>query len=191
MAKKEEIIEKYTKKASARILAEVLKVNPKASKLTTLDQAFVILMTHWDLELGIINKLNQPTKVSLYRDETIPAEWEFENGWDEKQGDFDWNTIYKEVLEDIIKRRLYKRPKLGKKAQKKYDEEVANKKAIREAESKPVEVEKPKVSLVELKQQRGILSSKISYWRKTKRSESEIAVLEAQLNKIKEQIKNY
>ena len=97
----------------------------------------------------------------------------------------------KEVLEDIIKRRLYKRSKLGKKAQKKYDEEVANKKAIREAESKHVEVEKPKVSLVELKQQRSILSSKISYWRKTKRSESEIAVLEAQLNKIKEQIKNY
>lgn len=191
MAKKEEIIEKYTKKATARILAEVLKVNPKASKLTTLDQAFVILMTHWDMELGIINKLHQPTKVSLYRDEEIPAEWEFENGWDEKQGDFDWNTIYKEVLEDIIKRRLYKRPKLGKKAQKKYDEELAKKKAIREAESKPVEIEKPKVSLVELKQQRGILSSKISYWRKTKRPESDIAVLESKLNEIKEQIKNY
>lgn len=191
MVKKEDIIEKYTKKASARILAEVLKVNPKASKLTTLDQAFVILMTHWDMELGLITKLHQPTKVLLYRDENIPTEWEFENGWNEKQGDFDWNTIYKVVLEDVIKRRLYKRPKLGKKAQKKYDEEVANKKAIREAESKQVETEKPKVSLVELKQQRGILSSKISYWRKTKRTESEIAILEVQLNKIKEQIKNY
>ena len=36
--------EKYTKKATAKIIAEVLKLNPKASKLTSLDQAFVLLM---------------------------------------------------------------------------------------------------------------------------------------------------
>ena len=191
MAKKEEIIEKYTKKATARILAEVLKVNPKASNLTTLDQAFVILMTHWDLELGIINKLNQPTKVSLYRDETIPAEWEFENGWDEKQGDFDWNTIYKEVLEDIIKRRLYKRPKLGKKAQKKYDEEVAK---LKEEKVKAAEAEAKqgeKVPFEILKQKRNQLSSKITNWKKAKREPNEIAELQKQLDEVKLQIKNY
>lgn len=191
MTKKEEPIEKYTKKATAIIISEVLKINPKASKLTTLDQAFVILMTQWDMEIGIVTKLNQPTKVSLYRDEEIPAEWDFENGWDEKQGDYDWNTIYREVLEDIIKRRLYKRPKLGKRAQKQKDEQLAKIKAEKaKIENKKLEQE-PKVPLIKLKQQRGILSSKINYWKKTKRSTTEIAALEIELNNIKEQIKNY
>jgi hypothetical protein len=46
-------------------------------------------------------------------------EWSFENAWDDKQGDYDWNRIYKEVLEDIIKKKLYKRPKVSKRSKKK------------------------------------------------------------------------
>ena len=114
-------MEKYTKKATAKIIAEVLKLNPKASKLTTLDQAFVILMEHWDMELGLMTKLNEPTIATLYKDEEVPMEWSFENAWDDKQGDYDWNRIYKEVLEDIIKKKLYKRPKTGKRSKKKTD----------------------------------------------------------------------
>ena len=89
-------MEKYTKKATAKIFAEVLKVDPKASKLTSLDQAYVILMSHWDMELSIYKPLHELTKVALFRDDLIVKEWKFENGWDDKEGDFDWNTIYKD-----------------------------------------------------------------------------------------------
>jgi hypothetical protein len=186
--------EKYTKKATAKIIAEVLKLNPKASKLTSLDQAFVLLMTHWDMELSLLSKLNEPTKAILYRDDDTPYEWLFENAWNDKEGDYDWNTIYKTVLEDIIKKKLYKRPKLGKRAQKKYEEEIAKKKAEREArevEENKVEVETSKVSLVELRTQRGQLYAKISNWKKQKKDPNVIAAMEVQLEEIKKQIKEY
>lgn len=186
--------EKYTKKATAKIINEVLKLNPKASKLTTLDQAFVILMEYWDMELGIITKLHQPTVVTLYRDDDTPFEWSFENAWVDKEGDYDWSRIYKEVLEDIIKKKLYKRPKLGKRAQKKHDEEVAKKKAKREAEEakeNEVIIENPKVSLVELRTQRSQLSAKISNWKKQKKDPNTLIVMEKQLEEIKKQIKEY
>lgn len=111
--------EKYTKKATAKIIAEVLKLDPKASKLTTLDQAFVILMEHWNMEIGLLTKLNEPTKVTLYRDDDTPYEWSFDDAWIDKEGDYDWNRIYKGVLEDIIKQKLYKRPKVSKRSKKK------------------------------------------------------------------------
>lgn len=109
--------EKYTKKATAKIISEVLKIDPKASKLTSLDQAFVILMTHWDMELsvGLTNKI---TSCSLYRNEEVVYEWLFDQSvqvWMDNMGDWDWNIIYKTVLEDIIKNKLYKPAKKRKK----------------------------------------------------------------------------
>lgn len=187
--------EKYTKKATAKIIAEVLKLNPKASKLTSLDQAFVLLMTHWDMELGLLSKLNEPTKATLYRDDDTPYEWSFENAWDDKEGDYDWNTIYKTVLEDIIKKKLYKRPKLGKRAQKKYEEEVAKKKAEREAreveENKVPEPPKSLPTLQELRKQRDNLSVKLYDWKKKNKDPQVIAEAERQLEELKHQIKNY
>lgn len=187
--------EKYTKKATAKIIAEVLKLNPKASKLTSLDQAFVLLMTHWDMELSLLSKLNEPTKAILYRDDDTPYEWSFENAWIDKEGDYDWNTIYKTVLEDIIKKKLYKRPKLGKRAQKKYEEEVAKKKAEREAreveEDKVPEPPKSLPTLQELRKRRGHLSAKLWDWKKKNKDPQAIAEAERQLNELKQQIKNY
>ena len=180
-------MEKYTKKATAKIFAEVLKVDPKASKLTSLDQAYVILMTHWDLELSIYKPLREPTKVALFRDDLIVKEWKFENGWDDKEGDFDWNTIYKDTLEDIIKHKLYKRPKLGKRAQKKYEEEVAKAKVELEKQEKiedipPIKPE-PELSLEQLKKKKDNISAKLSMW---KRKGKDVTELQKEYDEIKE-----
>ena len=113
--------EKYTKKASARILKEVLKFQPKSSVNTSYNQAFEILMEEWDLTLGIEthNKTkNTDTICTLYKDDEIATTWTLQNIWDEKNMDWDWNTLYKTVMEDIIKRRLYKRPKTPKRLKK-------------------------------------------------------------------------
>lgn len=104
---------KYTKKASARIIKEVQKINPNAPLTTTFDQAFVLLMTTWDMELGV-DTTNTVTTCAIYRDGSIVHTMKFDNVWDDKIGDWNWNVIYKDVLEHIIKTRMYKRPKIGK-----------------------------------------------------------------------------
>lgn len=194
MAKQIKPKEKYTRKATARILKEILKFMPKIPGNTSLDQAFVILMDYWDMELSISLKYNQQnTKCQLYRDEETVKEWEFDNSivWIEKDGDWDWNIIYKDVLEDIIKLKLYKRPKLGKKAQKIQDEKIAKLKIEKlkaaEAEAKKDE----KIPFEILKQKRNQLSSKLTNWKKAKRNPDEIAELKKQLDEVKLQIKNY
>ena len=104
---------KYTKKATARIIKEVQKINPKAPLTTTFDQAFVLLMTTWDMELGV-ETTNTSTTCAISRDGSVVHTMEFDNVWDDKIGDWNWNVIYKDVLEHIIKTRMYKRPKISK-----------------------------------------------------------------------------
>lgn len=185
MTKQVKPTEKYTRKASARIIKEILKFMPKISGNTTFDQAFVILMDYWDLELSITLKHNQPTNCQLYRDEETVKDWEFDNSvvWIEKDGDWDWNIIYKTILEDIIKLKLYKRPKISKRAQKKQEEKVK----VTEVEAKLNE----KVSIEVLKQKRNQLSSKLTNWKKANRDPNEIAELQKQLDEVKLHIKNY
>lgn len=179
--------EKYTKKATARIITEVLKLNPKVSKLTTLDQAYTMLMEAWDIELSI-GESNGITNCSLYRDDFIVYNWEFENIFDYKIGDWDWDVIYKKVLEDIIKNKLYKRPKLTKKKQKELDEQRKKQKEL--DEQPEIIPEKPKETPTpqELRKRRDNLSMKIRNWKKKGKDISE---LEKELNEIKMMIKNF
>ena len=149
-------------------------------------------MEKWDLEMAVTKKLRQPTKCLLYRDEEVIKEWTFDNDivWIEKTGDWDWNIIYKETLEDIIKLKLYKRHKLGKRAQKKLED--AKQKAKLELQSETQDTVKPaKISLDELKKKRNALSSRIGLAKKAQKNPNDIAELEKQLNEVKLQIKNY
>lgn len=127
---------KYTKKASARILKEVQKINSKAPLTTTFDQAFVLLMTVWDMELGV-ETTNTSTTCAISRDGSIVHTMEFDNVWDNKVGDWNWNVIYKDVLEHIIKTRMYKRPKISKRELNRMAKEKAeaDKKAAKTAKA--------------------------------------------------------
>lgn len=103
--------EKYTKKASPKIYAALAKLDKNTPKLTTLDQAFNILMTNWDLEMDVIME-NRFTNCTIYRNDERVYTWSFDDEvWIDKTGDFDWDIIYKTVLEDIIKLKLNKPPK--------------------------------------------------------------------------------
>lgn len=139
---------KYTKKASARIIKEVQKINPKAPLTTTFDQAFVLLMTEWDLELGI-DKTDASITTTLYKDSNSSElfKWPTKDAWSEKDCDFNWDFIYRNVLERIIKDKLYKRPKISKRelnAQKKAAELKAKEdaKAAAKAEKERIKKEK-------------------------------------------------
>lgn len=173
-------MEKYTKKTSARILKEVLKVKPQASKLTSHDQAFVILMTEWDLELSVETK--KTTICQLYRDNEVAYKWEFDDIFNE--GDWDWNVIYKTTLEDIIKHKLYKRPKLTKKQLKQKEEARKLEEKANQEKQKPVV---PQLSIDDLKKKRSNLSAKISNYRKKGK---DVTSLEHEMDEIRKLIKN-
>lgn len=139
---------KYTKKASARIIKEVQKINPKVPLTTTFDQAFVLLMTTWDMELGV-ETTNTSTTCAISRDGSVVHTMEFDNVWDDKIGDWNWNVIYKDVLEHIIKTRMYKRPKISKRelnriAKEKAEAEKKAAKAAVKKESKTTTASKRK-----------------------------------------------
>lgn len=114
----------FTKKCSSRILKELQKINSKISARTTFQQAFEILMEHWDLELSI-ETMNNITTCAIYKDDAIVYEREFKDTWDEKNGDWNLDIIYKTILEHIIKTKLYKRPKIGKRELNKIAKEKA------------------------------------------------------------------
>ncbi len=102
-----------TKKCSSRIFKELQKIDSKISPKTTFQQAFEILMEYWDLELSIETS-EKITTCTIHKDGEDVYNCEFNDGWDDKLGDWNLDLIFKTILEHIIKTKLYKRPKIGK-----------------------------------------------------------------------------
>lgn len=115
-----------TKKASTRIFKELEKINPKISPKTTFQQAFEILMTEWDLELSV-ESTTTSTTCNIYKDNVIAYtfNWTKKESYNEREADWDWNFIYKNVLEHIAKTRMYKRPKISKSELRRIEKEKA------------------------------------------------------------------
>ena len=135
--------EKYAKKASVRILKELAKLNDKVSARTTYQQAFDILMERWDLELSLAND-KETTTCCIYRDGTVvhTFDWKKSEVYDIKDCDWDWNYVYKLVLEQCIKDKLYKRPKVSKRELNRIAKEKAEaEKAAAKAAAKAVKAE--------------------------------------------------
>ena len=89
--------------------------------------------------------------------------------------DFDWNLIYKDVLEKIIKNRLYKRPKLSKRALKKKEEakQEAIIEANKEREAKEI-AKKKEEELVSMRKKKNNLQQRIYDWKKKGKDASEL-----------------
>lgn len=132
---------KLSKKVTADIYKHVEKVVPGITKNTTYDEAWDILSQAWEFEGDLAHTIKDKTVFTLYRDGLTVETYKLGDMWDEKVGDFNYTDIFRTVLENIIKRRLYKRAKLGKRAQKEYDEKVAkakSKKDVEEVIEKPI-----------------------------------------------------
>lgn len=115
-----------TKKATSRIFKELEKINPKISPKTTFQQAFEILMTEWDLELSVESTVTSTT-CNIYKDNAVAYtfNWTKKESYNERDCDWDWNFIYKNVLEHIAKTRMYKRPKISKSELRRIEKEKA------------------------------------------------------------------
>ena len=161
-------IQKYTKKANAYIMNHLLKMNPKASKLTSFDGAYVYMMNEWNLD-GDLELSKGIVSFKIWRDDEVveTLTWPKVKAWIDKEMDFDWNLIYKDVLEKIIKNRLYKRPKLSKRALKKKEEakQEAIIEANKEREAKEL-AKKKEEELVSMRKKKNNLQQRIYDWKK-------------------------
>ena len=112
---------KLSKKATTEIIEFVRAINPKASKLTTFDEAWEIIAEHGDL-MGDLKtkpfKCGSGTTFILYKEDGGEIEnikefkWKNEEVYD--KGDWDWSRIYKDVCEYIIKNKVVKKPRAKK-----------------------------------------------------------------------------
>lgn len=108
---------KMSKKVNSYVLNQVLKIDSKVSKNTTYDMAYEILMENWDMYGSIETQRDRKTKFKLYREDEIIKIYEWDNIFNE--GNWDWTNLYRDVLEDIIKNKLYKPIKKKKRSLKK------------------------------------------------------------------------
>ena len=169
-------IQKYTKKANAYIMNHLLKMNPKASKLTSFDGAYVYMMNEWNLD-GDLELSKGIASFKIWRDDEVveTLTWPKAKAWIDKEMDFDWNLIYKDVLEKIIKNRLYKRPKLSKRALKKKEEakQEAIIEANKEREAKEL-AKKKEEELVSMRKKKNNLQQRIYDWKKKGKDPTEL-----------------
>lgn len=168
---------KLTKKASSRIYNVVIKFQPKASKLITYDEAWEVIANEGNLEGEVETKRNGDTKFILYKNDEIIHTYNLTGTFKPEIGDWDWTTIYKTVLEDVISRRLYKN---AKKSKKKLEKPVSIEKPLSKKEEKVIDIK-------ELRRQRDNLSVKIWDWKKKGKDVTE---LENKLHQLKEELKN-
>ena len=90
-------------------------------------------MEHWDLELSIETS-EKITTCTIHKDGEDVYNCEFNDAWDDKFGDWNLDLIYKTILEHIIKKKLYKRPKISKRELNR----IAKEKAKAENKSKKI-----------------------------------------------------
>lgn len=95
-----------SKKCSVPVLKKVLKVKADAKKTTTWEDAWNILATAYNLEGAMECKLTS-SRFIIYKDEEAVHEIRWNKKmWNDKEGDFLWDPIYKEVLDYCISARL-------------------------------------------------------------------------------------
>lgn len=173
---KNEAIEPYTKKCTTKILDKVLKVDPKAKKTTTFDQAWVILAEKYNMEGSLEYSSGKGTRFILYKDNNAVHEFHWEGRlWNDKECDFEWNTIYKEVLEWCISVRMFKKGKWNPK-------EIEH---IDDSEETTVVEEQKEFTIDDYKKELQHLSARKSNVKKTGKDATEI---EAHIAEVKAKI---
>ena len=109
--------DKISKKATLKIIKVVQKIDPSKSKLTTFDEAWDIIATKYGFYGNLITKSMEDTIFELLLDDEANTKI-YQFNWSNDKvfecGDWDWNVIYKDVLEFIIKNKLFTKKKIDK-----------------------------------------------------------------------------
>lgn len=91
-------------------------IKPGVSKNITMEEAWVIIAEYWDLEGQVEMLKDGITRFSIFYKNTIIKQlgWSNDLVWVDKEGDWDFSTIYRDVLEWLIKSRTIKKSRAAK-----------------------------------------------------------------------------
>lgn len=107
-------MEKISKKASSEVIKIIQKIEPSASKLTSWDQAWVIIAEKYNFEGSLIsnnNRRSEDTIFELFKDDNTIKIFTWPTIEVYQNCDWDWTEIYKTVVEYIISSKLIKIPR--------------------------------------------------------------------------------
>lgn len=197
-------MESKIKRAGRNIMGMVNLIDPKASTFTTLEQAWEIIANYWDLEGDMVasdTKTDRKARFTIYY-KNVPihtCEWDTDDVWSAKDGEFDWSTIYKDVLDWLIKSRTLKKSRIGKGAKarqldlptdikKEIKREAKQPKVVKEPASVKREEQTPKANIEALKKRKQQLYHKI---RNDRKKGLQTQSLENEYNKLVEQINSH
>lgn len=197
-----------SKKVSTKIWTLVNNIEPGTSKNIDWDSAWDKLASWGGFEGGVETKSNGTTLFDIWIEGQKVKVLNIKDGWNEKEGDWNWDQVFGQALDYIFSEGLIKKPRARRKDAKvkkvakavinrtktaqisKQTEEMSNSIAAQiEAQNKRV-FEKEWYSsknLEDLKRRLGNLSVKKSEWKKKGRDTSEI---EGMMNEFRDKIKD-
>lgn len=181
------------KKAPQTILSMVKIIDPTVSNNTNLERAWEVISEYWNIEGELYaadSRSNNVTSFNIiYNGNLIhTCTWPTSEAWDNKEGEFNFNLIYKDVLEWLIKSKTLKKSRIRKSSKSgKIDLPKNCKKIQEDMDIKSKKSEVLSVDFEDLKRQKMRLYQKI---RNDKKKGLDVAILERQYKQICEQLKN-
>lgn len=171
---------KLTKKATQKIIELVQAIKPGTGKNTSFDEAWEILAEYANIEADMLCDINDNTIIALYKGDKEVGRLNVNNSYIKDKGDWDWNIIYREVIEYMMKNKLVKKPRVQI---KKSNVATTTNNNIYNIKSNDGITDE----LQQLKKKKSSLYQKIREWKKKGKDVSE---LEKEYNSIIESLSN-
>lgn len=105
---------KLTKKATQKIIELVQAIKPGTGKNTSFDEAWDIISEYVGIEIEMTCDIKDNTIIVLYKEDKEIGRLNINNSYIREKGDWDWNIIYKDIIEYMMKNKIVKKPKAKK-----------------------------------------------------------------------------
>lgn len=138
---------KLTKKATPKIIELVRAIDTGMGKNISFDEAWDIIGEYIGVEVEMVCNTNNVTTMVMYKGDDEIGKLSWNNVFIKENGDWDWNRIYKDAIEYMMKNKIVKKPRQSH-PQKKTNNNIINKKStLNEAQDNIDDLKKKKQSL--------------------------------------------
>ena len=103
------------RKVNIKFWALVNNIEPGVSKNITWSEAWEKLATWGGFEGAVDTKVNGDTTMGIWIGDQKVTVIPIQNGWNEKEGDWNWNEVFEQALEYIFGEGLIKKPRARRK----------------------------------------------------------------------------
>jgi len=108
-----------SKRVPNNIWVMVNNIEPGISKNVSWEDAWLKISNWGGFQGGLNTKSNGDTFMDVWIDDTKVTTIHIENGWNEKEGDWNWDQVYGQTINYIFSEGLIKKPRARRKDAKK------------------------------------------------------------------------